>query len=262
MRVHLAIVLGTLAFGLASIYELRAGEKHEFATTHGETYKGELIGLYGGVVYIDMGRRGTAFLPYGALEEASREPVKAWFEDYLRQLGRNPTKVADSDSKLSSFLSNKLQVWNGDELVDYDFASETEPEFYAYYYSAHWCGPCRRFTPKLVEFYKEAKAAGHDNFEIVFVSSDTSGSMMEQYMKEDDMPWPAVKFGKRDHRLVAQYKGSGIPCLVVTDRHGRMMAHSYRGDEYLGPSKPKEMLRSLLQYTAELRAKAAQLAAR
>jgi len=94
MHVHLAIVLGALAIGLASISELRAEEKHEFATTHGETYKGELIGLHGGVVYIDTGRLGTAFVPYSALEEASREPVKAWFEDYLRQLGANPRKVA------------------------------------------------------------------------------------------------------------------------------------------------------------------------
>merc|ERR1719495_1556006 len=38
------------------------------------------------------------------------------------------------------------------------------------YFSAHWCPPCRGFTPKLAETYKKLKEQGQ-NFEIVFVSS-------------------------------------------------------------------------------------------
>ena len=36
------------------------------------------------------------------------------------------------------------------------------------YFSAHWCPPCRGFTPKLVEF----RDANKKDFEVVFVSSD------------------------------------------------------------------------------------------
>ncbi len=36
------------------------------------------------------------------------------------------------------------------------------------YFSAHWCPPCRAFTPNLVKFRDKNK----DEFEIVFVSSD------------------------------------------------------------------------------------------
>ena len=39
------------------------------------------------------------------------------------------------------------------------------------YFSAHWCPPCRGFTPKLAEWYKSVKETLPE-FEIVFASSD------------------------------------------------------------------------------------------
>eukprot|EP00884_Botryococcus_braunii_P006330 jgi/Botrbrau1/15699/Bobra.4_1s0072.1 len=48
------------------------------------------------------------------------------------------------------------------------------------YFSAHWCPPCRRFTPKLVETYKSLKAAGKQ-FEIIFISSDHGPTQFEEY---------------------------------------------------------------------------------
>ena len=48
------------------------------------------------------------------------------------------------------------------------------------YFSAHWCPPCRGFTPSLVDAYKkDLKAKG---LEIIFVSSDRDQkSFMEYY---------------------------------------------------------------------------------
>jgi thiol-disulfide isomerase/thioredoxin len=39
------------------------------------------------------------------------------------------------------------------------------------YFSAHWCPPCRRFTPELASFHKTL-AAQNKPFEVVFVSAD------------------------------------------------------------------------------------------
>lgn len=38
------------------------------------------------------------------------------------------------------------------------------------YFSAHWCPPCRTFTPQLANAYE--KCMGDKNFEIIFLSSD------------------------------------------------------------------------------------------
>jgi nucleoredoxin len=39
------------------------------------------------------------------------------------------------------------------------------------YFSAHWCGPCKSFTPTFAKEYEKLKSDGK-NVEVVFVSSD------------------------------------------------------------------------------------------
>ena len=63
------------------------------------------------------------------------------------------------------------------------------------YFSAHWCPPCRGFTPKLADAYKELIGLGK-SFEIVFLSSDKSEDAFKEYFNE--MPWVALPFAKRD----------------------------------------------------------------
>ena len=50
------------------------------------------------------------------------------------------------------------------------------------YFSAHWCPPCRGFTPELVTFYKTNKEKC--NLEIVFASSDRDEESFNKYYSE------------------------------------------------------------------------------
>ena len=86
------------------------------------------------------------------------------------------------------------------------------------YFSAHWCGPCRAFTPKLSEFYNKMKATDKGSkLEIVFVSSDRDEKGFDDYFK--DMPWHALPYDERDrkNKLSSKFKVRGIPTLVIVD---------------------------------------------
>jgi thiol-disulfide isomerase/thioredoxin len=98
------------------------------------------------------------------------------------------------------------------------------------YFSAHWCGPCRAFTPQLVSFHEEMTRKGKP-FEIVFVSSDRNSGAMYGYMEEMNMPWLAVDFdSKEKESLKKLYKVKGIPTLVIIDAEGHLITKNGRGD--------------------------------
>ncbi|CAF1306990.1 unnamed protein product [Adineta ricciae] len=62
------------------------------------------------------------------------------------------------------------------------------------YFSAHWCPPCRGFTPILVDFYN--KYGSEKNLEIIFISSDNDEESFNEYYQE--MPWLTLDFKERE----------------------------------------------------------------
>lgn len=62
-------------------------------------------------------------------------------------------------------------------------AALANKEVVALYFSAHWCPPCKKFTPVLSKRVDELKAAGK-RFECVFVSSDNSEAEFAAYHGE------------------------------------------------------------------------------
>eukprot|EP00756_Hemistasia_phaeocysticola_P004885 Hpha_TRINITY_DN13059_c0_g2::TRINITY_DN13059_c0_g2_i1::g.69024::m.69024/K17609/NXN; nucleoredoxin len=99
----------------------------------------------------------------------------------------------------------------------------------AFYFSAHWCPPCRNFTPLLANFYKMAKEAGQP-FEIVFVSGDRSAEEMQDYFTRDHGDWLTIAYDDATARqaLNRKYSVQGIPTLVVVDEKGTSVAEDAR----------------------------------
>lgn len=114
-------------------------------------------------------------------------------------------------------------------------AVEGSPKYTALYFSAHWCPPCRLFTPKLVEWYREFKAK-HPDFELVFVSGDRDADAMESYMKEASMPWPAVAYDKARSEVFEKYSSQGIPYLVLVGDDGKALT-AQPGNEWQSPEE-------------------------
>jgi nucleoredoxin len=127
------------------------------------------------------------------------------------------------ESFLQSF-GNDLVSKNG----PVDGSSLKSAQLIGIYFSAHWCPPCRGFTPVLAEFYNKVNANG-EVFEVVFVSSDNDEKSFQSYLNE--MPWIAVKFGAPEiEALGDQYQVSGIPRLVILKTDGTVVSSNARSD--------------------------------
>lgn len=106
-------------------------------------------------------------------------------------------------------------------------ATALQGKFVALYFSAHWCGPCRGFTPQLAEQYKKIIGSGK-NWEVVFCSSDRDANAFKSYYKE--MPWLALPYSKRDlkEKLSNKYGVQGIPTLVLLNETGELLTTNGR----------------------------------
>lgn len=95
------------------------------------------------------------------------------------------------------------------------------------YFSAHWCPPCRSFTPHLAQKYKELVDAGHP-IEIIFVSSDSSEAEAHEYFSE--MPWKMLAYESREEKdqLSKAYSVSGIPSLILLDESLKLITSNGR----------------------------------
>lgn len=142
--------------------------------------------------------------------------------------------ITPTESRADFFggLESKLIQAKGGKEVPFK-KEGASPKFTAIYYSAHWCPPCRAFTPKLVAWYNGFQPK-HKDFQLVFASSDKDEKAMLEYMTETKMPWPAVKFGEKEAAGLKGYAAGGIPYLVLLDENGKDLTGK-AGNEWQPP---------------------------
>ena len=78
------------------------------------------------------------------------------------------------------------------------------------YFSAHWCPPCRAFTPNLSRFVTDWKAGPRRSLlDVVFVSSDHSAQEFGLY--HNDMPFYALPYNQRHKKVRYTESSKTIP---------------------------------------------------
>lgn len=193
-----------------------------------------------------VGSSELTISPEQALAERQRqmaqkaEAERAHAEDSaaaeaLEEHRRKVAGVNASRGKMAEILDGKLVKLSGDQLVPVSARDLSHVRVFGLYHSAMWCGPCRKFTPKLVDAYKRLKQQYGDQFELIFVSHDRDEFNMQNYMKTDDMPWLAVRYGTQVEEL-KRYSPDGIPWLVALNSAGEPMTKNGVDKKYIDPN--------------------------
>ncbi len=228
----LALLL-TLNVASLTAPRLDAAASAAITLVSGEKIEGKVAGVHGPYAVI-AAKKSSRLTSLAELDDASLGLVA----DYLASRPEAAIRWADSTSIVAKSLQKKLEILTDGKLKPLALGDRTEPEFYLAYCSAHWCPPCRRFTPVLAEEYHNLKVKYGATFELVFISSDHDASEQEDYVVGARMPWPVVKYSAAGGiKPLEQWKGSGIPDLIVTNRDGQALFKSYNDGKYVGPTK-------------------------
>lgn len=119
----------------------------------------------------------------------------------------------------------------------------TDDGVVALYFSAHWCPPCRGFTPILCKLQAEVNAEKR-RFEIIFVSSDRDAAAFNGYldsMKDGSsyfhaLDYSSPKYAELKTSLPKIFEVKGIPCLVLMDKTGKVFEREGRKAVGMGPA--------------------------
>uniref|UniRef100_A0AC34QPS1 Thioredoxin domain-containing protein n=1 Tax=Panagrolaimus sp. JU765 TaxID=591449 RepID=A0AC34QPS1_9BILA len=152
---------------------------------------------------------------------------------YLLQSFAQPSFKFASIRRMSQLFANiPLKRKGGADAS----AADLQNKVVALYFSAHWCGPCRNFTPILKDFYDEL--AGTKELEIVFVSFDRTAADLDKYLSEAHGNWLYIPYGDKNiETLSEKYGVSGIPSLIVIKPDGEVITKEGRADVQGKPPK-------------------------
>ena len=147
--------------------------------------------------------------------------------------------------KLAEKLRGQLVTLKDTGLQPFPDSTLDGKKLFAFYFASLVNPQCTKFTPQLLKFYQDF-APKHPAFEVVFVSLDRSPFNMENNMRQNAMPWPALGF---DHLAtqpgLANLGKQVIPRLTLLDGAGRVVADSVVDGKYVGPQHVLDELERL-----------------
>ena len=136
----------------------------------------------------------------------------------------------EGEGKLSLNLSEVFPMLSAN-LVDKQGRPATldvQGKVIALYFSAHWCPPCRHFTPRLGKSYESRKNSRAQqglpqDFEVIFVSADKSKEEFNNYFSQMAFPF-AVNFDGSTRTAVSNHLNvMAYPTLILFDDQGEII---------------------------------------
>ena len=193
-------------------------EMRQWTDLEGRTMEAVLKGVDSGQVRFERGGQRFVF-PLAQLAEPDQEYITKWEE---ARLAREAEKAAWR--KVHTQFEGLLREVRGRQVRRLDMDVLNDKDFFVFYYSASWCGPCVQFTPTLINFYDELKRE-YSNIEFILIPSDRSMEDSVRYHQNSRMPWPMLNHeDRRTPPIVRENATRGIPGLVLVNGKGEVLA--------------------------------------
>ena len=217
---HLTSVIALLLMAISTTADT-------WTSATGTKIEAEFVKEKGGLIYLKTADGSVKKIKKSALSKEDQEKATRLSSPFAAKKAEEAAATPKASDAIHDLFGKKLKDDRGKNIAVDDALGG---KIIGIYFSAHWCGPCRAFTPELVQFHKKVTKKGKP-FEIVFVSSDRSESDMYSYMEEMEMPWFALPFGDSHKSALSKKFGvSGIPMLVIIDAEGKLITKNGRGD--------------------------------
>eukprot|EP01084_Bolivina_argentea_P048833 89900_1 len=140
---------------------------------------------------------------------------------FLPQLFSPATKYEVPPGGLKEVVGDTFVKQDGNK-TSFDQSIQNN-KLIAIYFSAHWCPPCRGFTPVLKRCYNQWKKQ-NKQIEVIFCSGDSDINTFQNYFKDEHGDWLAIEFGSQTiQNLQNLFSVRGIPKLVVIDELGHLV---------------------------------------
>ncbi|MBT3636193.1 MAG: redoxin family protein [Opitutae bacterium] len=206
-----------------------SAEMRTWTSSAGSKIEAELVEYSNRVVVLRSADGRRISLPINKLAPADQVMVTKWHAENSTSTGgfasasKQQAVKAQLKPGLAEMLPEQLLDSSGKKISRNELAGKTV----GFYFSAHWCPPCRAFTPSLVKFRDSNKK----DFEVVFVSSDKSPDAQMEYMKETNMKWYTLPHRSSEGNALSQKFGvRGIPALIIVSPDGETITKNGRGD--------------------------------
>ena len=234
MNSSILLFLTALIFSYPNLLN---GESRTWTSTKGSTMNAELVDFSNRIVILKSSSGKKISLKIEQLTQADQSFVKQWVAQkeslkisanssfHSKSTNNQNPKLA---SGLAELIPSKLLNSKGENIANDVLAGK----MIGFYFSAHWCPPCRGFTPSLVQFRDKNKK----DFEVVFISSDKSPEAQMKYMKEMKMNWFTLPHrSKEGSKLSQKYGVRGIPALIIVSPNGETISTNGRNDVSSNP---------------------------
>ncbi len=219
--------LSFLLFGTSLFLK---AENRKWTSTSGTAMQAELIDFSNRIVILKSLAGKKITLSIDKLISSDQSFIKDWsakknilFSNNRSSNRKEGENKAVLSTGMTDLLPSKLLDANGKKVSNGMLAGK----MVGFYFSAHWCPPCRGFTPSLVDFRDKNK----EDFEVIFVSSDKSPDAQMDYMKEMKMKWYTLPHRSEEaNKLSKKYGVSGIPALIIVSPEGEIISKNGRSE--------------------------------